>query len=108
MFTLKNRAWAKIGLALILVICSVDISYWIYQTRFNRHLKVTYLDVGQGNSALIQFPGKERMLIDGGGFQISDSDVGRMVVAPFLFHSKILRERPAFHSLKFEAKGILA
>lgn len=91
MFTLKNRAWAKIGLALILVICSVDISYWIYQTRFNRHLKVTYLDVGQGNSALIQFPGKERMLIDGGGFQISDSDVGRMVVAPFLFHSKILR-----------------
>jgi competence protein ComEC len=63
----------------------------MYQTRFNPYLRVTYLDVGQGNSALIQFPGKERMLIDGGGFQMSDSDVGRMVVAPFLFHSKILR-----------------
>ena len=91
MFTLKNRVWAKIGLALVLIICSVDISYWIYQTRFNPHLRVTYLDVGQGNSALIQFPGKERMLVDGGGFQMSDSDIGRMVVAPFLFYSKILR-----------------
>ncbi|MBN2058884.1 MAG: MBL fold metallo-hydrolase, partial [Deltaproteobacteria bacterium] len=72
-------------------ICLVDISCWVYQTRFNRHLRVTYLDVGQGNSALIQFPGRERMLIDGGGFSTGDSDVGRMVVAPFLFHSKILR-----------------
>jgi competence protein ComEC len=53
-------------------------------------LKVTYLDVGQGNSALVQFPGKERMLIDGGGFSRSTFDVGRMVVAPFLFQSKVL------------------
>ncbi len=91
MFTLKGRKWAKIGLALVLLICLVDISCWIYQTRFNRHLRVTYLDVGQGNAALIQFPGRERMLIDGGGFSMSSSDVGRMAVAPFLFHSKILR-----------------
>ena len=90
-FFIKRRRWAKIGLALVLLICLVDISYWIYQTRFNRQLRVTYLDVGQGNSALIQFPGGERMLIDGGGFSMSNSDVGRMVVAPFLFHSKIIR-----------------
>ena len=31
------------------------------------------------------------MLIDGGGFSRDNFDVGRMVVAPFLFHSKILR-----------------
>lgn len=90
-FFIKGRRWAKIGLTMVLVICLVDISCWVYQTRFNRHLRVTYLDVGQGNSALIQFPGRERMLIDGGGFSTGDSDVGRMVVAPFLFHSKILR-----------------
>jgi competence protein ComEC len=88
---IRGRRWAKIGLALVLLICLVDVSYWIYQTRFNRHLRVTYLDVGQGNSALIQFPGRERLLIDGGGFLMSNSDVGRMVVAPFLFHSKILK-----------------
>jgi competence protein ComEC len=90
-FFIRGRRWAKIGLALVLLICLVDISYWIYQTRFNQDLRVTYLDVGQGNSALIQFPGRERMLIDGGGFSMGNSDMGRMTVAPFLWHSKMLR-----------------
>ena len=90
-YFIKGRSWAKIGLALVLVLWFADISYWIYETHFDRDLRVTYLDVGQGNSALIQFPGRERMLIDGGGFQMSSFDTGRMVVAPFLFHSKILR-----------------
>jgi competence protein ComEC len=90
-YFIKGRLWAKAGLAILVLICCVDISYWVYETRFNPDLRVTYLDVGQGNSALIQFPGKKRMLIDGGGFQMSSSDAGRMVVAPFLFHSKILR-----------------
>ena len=90
-FFLRRWAWARMGLLLVLLLFTADISYWIYKTRFNRHLKVTYLDVGQGNSALIQFPGKERMLIDGGGFPRDNFDVGRSVVAPFLFHSKILR-----------------
>ncbi len=90
LFFLRRWAWAKMGLLLVLLLFATDISYWIYKTRFNRHLKVTYLDIGQGNSALIQFPGKERMLIDGGGFPRDNFDVGRSVVAPFLFHSKIL------------------
>jgi competence protein ComEC len=90
-FFLKRRTWAKIGLLLTLLLFVVDIFYWTFETRFNPHLKVTYLDVGQGSSALIQFPGKERMLIDGGGFPRDNFDVGKMVVAPFLFHSKIRR-----------------
>ncbi|MFC1867651.1 DNA internalization-related competence protein ComEC/Rec2 [Thermodesulfobacteriota bacterium] len=89
-FFIRRRLWAKTGLLLVLIIIAADISYWVYKTHHNQHLKVTYLDVGQGNSALIQFPGKERMLIDGGGFRRGNFDVGKMVVAPFLFHSKIL------------------
>jgi competence protein ComEC len=87
------RRWrrAKIGLALVLLLIASDISYWIYTTRFSDDLRVTYFDVGHGNSALIQFPGKERMLIDGGGFPSDAFDVGGMVVAPSLFHSKIRR-----------------
>ncbi len=88
---LRRWPWAKMGLLLVLFLLAADIFYWTYRTRFNPYLKVTYLDVGQGNSALVQFPGKERMLIDGGGFSRSTFDVGRMVVAPFLFHSKILQ-----------------
>ena len=89
-FFLRRWPWAKMGLLLVLFLLAADIFYWTYRTRFNPYLKVTYLDVGQGNSALVQFPGKERMLIDGGGFSRSTFDVGRMVVAPFLFQSKIL------------------
>lgn len=89
-FSLKRWRWAWVGLTGLLLILAVDVAYWISETQFNRSLKVTYLDVGQGSATLIQFPGNERMLIDGGGFQRSDFDVGKLVVAPFLFHSKIL------------------
>ncbi len=90
LFSLRRGQWAKIGLSIVLIAGIVDTSYWIYETRFNKNLRITYLDVGQGNSALIQFPGKERLLLDGGGFGGSSFDMGRMVIAPFLFHSKIL------------------
>ncbi|MBW2610457.1 MAG: DNA internalization-related competence protein ComEC/Rec2 [Deltaproteobacteria bacterium] len=88
---IMHRPWAKVGLSLVLILILADISYWIYETRFNQHLRVTYLDVGQGNSTLIQFPGKKRMLIDGGGFARGEFDLGRMVVAPFILQLKILR-----------------
>jgi len=90
-FSVKHRSWKRIALLLILVLFAGDISYWIYRTRFDTNFTVTYLDVRQGNAALIQFPGKERMLIDGGGFSQDNFDVGRMVIAPFLFRSKILQ-----------------
>ncbi len=54
------------------------------------HMTVTVLDVGQGNAALIQTIENKTILVDGGGFP-GDSrfDVGRYVVAPFLWHRKI-------------------
>lgn len=88
---IRRFPWARAGLIVILILSVMDAAYWMYITRFNPCLKVTYLDVGQGNSALVQFPGRKRMLIDGGGFSGGTFDVGGMVVAPFLFRSKILR-----------------
>lgn len=87
------RKWspAKPVLILVLILISIDASYWIYQTRFNPHLKVTCFDVGQGNSTLIQFPGSQRMLIDGGGFSNDAFDVGGMVIAPSLLSLKLCR-----------------
>jgi competence protein ComEC len=90
-FTIRKQRWARIGLIIVLIIGVSDISYWIFDTRFNPNLRVTFLDVGQGNSALIQFPGSKRLLLDGGGFTSGVFDTGGMIVAPFLFHSKIRR-----------------
>lgn len=47
-------------------------------------LRVTYLDVGQGDSALVDFPDGRAMLIDGGGMVGSPVDVGARVLAPVL------------------------
>ncbi|EKD21855.1 MAG: hypothetical protein ACD_87C00304G0003 [uncultured bacterium] len=54
-------------------------------------LAVTAVDVGQGSATLIRFPGGKRMLVDGGGFFDDSFDVGKYVLAPFLWHEKINR-----------------
>ncbi|MFC1580858.1 DNA internalization-related competence protein ComEC/Rec2 [Thermodesulfobacteriota bacterium] len=91
LFFFRGRRWAKAGLCLILLLMTVDVFYWVYRTQFNPHVKVTFLDVGQGSSALVQLPGGKRMLIDGGGYPGNFFDTGRMVVAPFLLREKIKR-----------------
>lgn len=52
-------------------------------------LKVTMIDVGQGDSFLVEFPGRKVMLIDGGGLASSPFDVGERVVSPVLWRKGI-------------------
>ena len=88
-FALRGRL-RPLFLASCLVLAA-DVGYWVYETGLRRDLRITYLDVGQGNAALVQFPRGKRMLVDGGGFRAGDFDVGRMVVAPYLWRQKIGR-----------------
>jgi len=74
---------------LLLVVIAGDISYWYTQTHLTKGLRATFIDVGQGDSILIEFPGGKRMLLDGGGFYDDSFDVGRNVVAPVLWRKKI-------------------
>ncbi len=53
------------------------------------YLKVSFLDVGHGDSIFIEFPGYEKMLLDGGGFYNNISYIGENVVSPHLWHKKI-------------------
>lgn len=47
-------------------------------------LEVHFINVGQGDCIFIQTPGKENILIDGGGTVFNDYDVGKNKVIPYL------------------------
>lgn len=51
-----------------------------------RPLTVTFLDVGQGDAAVIETPGGHTILVDTGGVKENGDDEARLVVAPFLKH----------------------
>ncbi len=59
--------------------------------RASPDLRITMIDVGQGESILVEFPGRRTMLIDGGGLAGSPFDVGERVVSPVLWRKGIKR-----------------
>lgn len=79
-----------LGFGLFAVFLAVLITY-PFPPRPSPALRVTFLDVGQGDSILVEFPGKKKMLVDGGGIHDSSFDIGERVVSPFLWRRGIKR-----------------
>ncbi len=75
-----------LGLCLLFMI---DLAFWNWRGSFQKNLVVTFVDVGHGDSILIEFPKGKKMLIDGGGLPGEGFDVGKQVIAPFLWKKKI-------------------
>jgi len=55
-----------------------------------KHLRATYLDVGNADACFVAFPGGETMLIDT-GFVTPNLDCGERLIAPFLWKKRIRR-----------------
>lgn len=81
-----RRRLAVLGLLAMLALAD---GVWWYADRYHRRdLRLTFLSVGQGDAAVVEFPGAAVMVIDGGG--AGDSfDIGERVIAPFLWSRKI-------------------
>jgi competence protein ComEC len=79
-----------IAALLTVLIFGTDMGYGIYRRYWRDDLRVTMIDVGHGNAALLELPYGRTMLIDGGGFPDNRMfDVGASIVAPFLWRKKI-------------------
>jgi competence protein ComEC len=76
----SKRKWRAVPLALIIGI------YLAGPYLKEDKLSVTFLDAGQGDSAVVELPDGKIMLIDGSTLE---PDMGRMVIAPYLWSKGI-------------------
>ena len=74
---LRSRSKWELLPMVVVIIWYLSVPYQNGNT-----FKVTFLDVGQGEAAQVDLPDNKVMLIDGGSER---PDMGRMVVAPFLW-----------------------
>jgi competence protein ComEC len=86
--SVRRRKWARVGLAVVVVVFLADAAWWAIAPRFDRRLEVTVLDVGQGSAVALRRPDGRWVLIDGGGFHHWRFDTGRNLVAPFLWSAR--------------------
>ena len=75
------------GLAIAVLL---DAGWWIYQRSYSPDLRVTFLSVGEGDAAVVRFPGSRVMVIDAGSAW-RDFDLGERVVGRYLWSQKIMQ-----------------
>lgn len=92
-FPTRTRAAtvSKYLLPVLLLALVVDGLVWVQDRYFRQELRVSFLDVGQGDAAVVELPGSQVMVIDGGGFASEEFDSGEAILAPFLWSRKIGR-----------------
>ena len=56
---------------------------------FPNNLKIYFVDVGQGDCTYIETPLGKKMLIDGGGSDFSNFDVGKQTLVPYLLNRRV-------------------
>ena len=91
LFLIRSSRSAAAAAAVLSVALAADGFYWWRERHDRKELRITHLNVGQGDAAVIEFPGSKVMVLDAGGTAFGDFDTGEAVVAPFLRSRKILK-----------------
>ncbi len=86
-FLKKVRHIMKIPIVFIIIIIFTTVSIYI---KYNTGgLKIFFIDVGQGDSTLIITPNNKKILIDGGGNEFGNFDVGEKTLLPYLLARQV-------------------
>lgn len=90
--TLLTRAWRSLKVPQSILIGAgwVVLIAWPISSRTDA-LRFTFIDVGQGDSILVDFPRGRHMLIDGGGNYDDSFDFGEKVLSPYLLRRGVTR-----------------
>lgn len=90
-FALKKNVHRFTAFALGAALLAADGAYWWNARHRRTEMRVTHLNVGQGDAAVVELPGSKVMVIDAGGVAVGDFDTGEAIVAPYLRARKILK-----------------
>jgi len=75
-----------VGMALSGAVLVLSLAFFFAP---NKRAEISFLDVGQGDCALIRLRSGKTILIDGGGTYDNRFDIGRRIVAPYLWNTGI-------------------
>jgi len=88
-----RRRWRRLALAGAGVVCLLLLIGQVAVRHAGQEepgrIRLTVLDVGQGEAILAELPGRRRLLVDAGGMSPGGFDLGARVVTPFLLHEWI-------------------
>jgi competence protein ComEC len=79
-----GRRWLRWTAYTAAFACVILVGVRLLPIFQNGRLRMTVLDVGQGDGIVLELPGKRTILIDGGGLFDDRFDIGEQVVVPFL------------------------
>ena len=85
-----SRVWTRVAAA-TLVAAATALTAWPWVSPGDGRLRVTFLDVGQGDAAFVELPEGPRILVDGGPGGARRFDVGERVLSPFLWNRPVHR-----------------